>query len=154
MGAHLSEEIRELLASQDTTAVLATVDAQGSPHVVAGVPLRATGEGALLYLEYFESSLTNKNLTRSIWFDGKVAIALSNSQGQSFQITGKPIKNHITGPLFLEYYGQTNEKESLNLAAVWEIEPLAIRNEGVRFRKEQEERTHPFYTHLDRLTAA
>jgi hypothetical protein len=152
MGTPLTQELVTLLDDEKTTKVLATIDGHGFPHVVSGLPIFAGEQGNLLYLEYFESSVTNRNLTRSIWFDGNVAIALSNSAGKSFQIKGRPIKNHITGPLFLTYYQKIRAAQgNVNLAAVWEIEPLEIINEGQEAQREYESTTRPFFTHLDRI---
>ncbi len=151
MGTALTKEIVGLLTDSRTSKVLATVDEKGFPHAVAGVPLHIGEQGNLLYLEYFESSATNKNLTRSIWFDGVVAIALSNA-GQSFQIKGRPIKNHITGPLFLKFYQEIRSIQGdVNLASVWEIEPVEIIDEGQDARREYEHTKRPFFTHLDRI---
>jgi hypothetical protein len=153
MGTTLTQEVIDLLAASGTSKVLATTDEKGFPHAVAGVPLRVDEQGRLLYLEYFESSVTNKNLTRSIWFDGNVAIALSNSAGQAFQIKGRPVKNHITGALFLKYYREAGtEKGNVNLAAVWEIEPVEVTNESEVLRRELESKTRPFFSHLDRIS--
>ncbi len=151
MGTPLTQELLTLLADGATTKVLATIDENGSPHAVAGVPLHAGDTGNLLYSEYFESSATSKNLTRSIWFDGIVAITLSNA-GQSFQIKGRPLKNHITGPLFLKLYQEIRAIQgNVNLAAVWEIEPLEIIDESLDTRRKYEDTKRPFFTHLDRI---
>jgi hypothetical protein len=152
MGTTLTQEVIDLLAANGTSKVLATTDEKGFPHAVAGVPLRVDEQGRLLYLEYFESSVTNKNLTRSIWFDGNVAIALSDTSGQTIQIKGRPVKNHITGTLFLKYYREVSaEQGNVNLAAVWEIEPLEVTNESDVLRRELESKIRPFLSHLDRI---
>lgn len=151
MGSLLTDELSVLLADRATTTVLATIDENGFPHAVAGVPLHTSDTGTLLYPEYFESSATNKNLTRSIWFDGVVSIALSNA-GKSFQIKGRPIKSHITGPLFFKFYEGIRATEgNVNLAAVWEIEPIEIIDESLATRRKYEETKRPFFTHLDRI---
>lgn len=152
MGVKLAKEIIDLLAEEGSSAVLATIDEHGFPHAVGGLTLRADEQGNLLYLEHFESSQTNRNLTRSIWFNGKVAIALSNRAGTSIQIKGKPVRVHITGPLFLKYYNQVrHEQGDVNLAAVWEIEPDEIIDERQAVRQALEQRERPFFTHLDRI---
>ena len=152
MAITLTKEVTDLLADVRTNKVLATVDHLGFPHAEGGVSLLAGEQGTLLYLESFESSSTNKNLVRSIWFDNRVAITLIGSAGESFQIKGKPVKVHITGPLFLKYYHQLRQHQGdVNLAAVWEIEPDEIINDGQAARRKHEEQVHPFFTHLDRL---
>lgn len=152
MGTVLTQGHITLLADESTTKVLATVDENSVPQVITGAPIYADDHGRLLYLEYFESSSTNRNLTRSIWFNGAISIALSNSAGQSIQIKGRPIKNHITGPLFLKYYQKIRSMPgNVNLAAVWEIEPFEITDERVDVLREYERTSRPFFTHLDRI---
>jgi hypothetical protein len=152
MAVELTKEIIDLLAESDTTKVLATLDADGFPHVVVKQSLQPGEDGSILYLELLESSRTNKNLVRSIWYDRSVAIALKGKDGRSWQIKGKPVKTHITGPLFLEHYTAVRERlGDVDLAAVWVIEPKEIINETFAVRREEEERNHPFFTHLDRL---
>lgn len=152
MAVELTKEIIDLLAESDTTKVLATLDADGFPHVVVKQSLQPGEDGSILYLELLESSRTNKNLVRSIWYDRSVAIALKGKDGRSWQIKGKPVKTHITGPLFLEHYTAVRERlGDVDLAAVWVIEPEEIINETFAVRREEEERNHPFFTHLDRL---
>jgi hypothetical protein len=152
MAVTLTKEVSDLLTDVRTNKVLATLDHRGFPHAEGGVSLLAGEQGTVLYLELFESSATNKNLVRSIWFDNRVAIALTGTEGESFQIKGKPVKVHITGPLFLKYYQLLRQdQENLNLAAVWEIEPDEIINNSQAVRRENEEQAHPFFTHLDRL---
>jgi hypothetical protein len=152
MGVELTKDVVDLLDDDKTNTVLATLDEHGFPHVECGAFLQAGERGNLFYLETVEFSETNRNLTRSIWFDNRVAIALSNSSGQAFQIKGKPVKVHITGPLFSKYYQRLQQENgNVNLAAVWEIEPDEIINEGLALRQKHEEMFHPFFTHLDRI---
>lgn len=152
MAVELTKEIIGILAESDTTKVLATLDADGFPHAVVKQSLQPGEDGTILYLELLESSRTNKNLVRSIWYDRSVAIALKGKDGRSWQIKGKPVKTHITGPLFQKHYSAVRERlGDVDLAAVWVIEPEEIINETFAVRREEEERNHPFFTHLDRL---
>jgi len=132
--------------------VLATLDADGFPHAVVKQSLQPGEDGAIIYLELLESSRTNKNLVRSLWFNQKVAISLKGKDGRSYQIKGAPVKAHITGPLFQEHYTAVREKlGDVDLAAVWVIEPEEIIDETFGTRKAEEEAAHPFFSHLDRL---
>ena len=152
MATTLPGAVKDLLQDATATAVLATLDQHGFPHAVAGAHLHADQEGNLLYLEYLESSATNKNLVRSIWYDRKVAVALGAPDGRSFQIKGIPVRVHITGPVFLEHYQAVRRaRGDVNLAAVWVIEPQEIRDENLAVLRRAEETGHPFFTHLDRL---
>lgn len=152
MAVQLTDDIIALFADEETTKVLATLDADGFPHAVVKQSLQPGEDGKIIYLEFLESSRTNKNLVRSLWFDRQVAVALWGTDGRSWQIKGKPVKTHITGPLFQKHYTATREKlGGVDLAAVWVIEPLELIEESFAARKAEEERKHPFFTHLDRL---
>jgi len=152
MTAHLTTEIIGLLKDEETTKVLVTLGADGFPHAVVKQSLQPGEDGAIFFLEFLESSRTNKNLVRSIWFNKKVAILISGKDGRSFQIKGAPLKTHIAGPVFQQHYAATRDKlGDVDLAAVWIIEPEEIIDETFATRKAQEEAAHPFFNHLDRL---
>ena len=152
MAVELTKEIIDLLADEDTTKVLATLDADGFPHAVVKQSLQPGEDGTIHYLELLESSRTGKNLVRSLWYDYRVAITLKGRDGRSWQIKGKPVKTHITGSLFQRHYTAVRERfGDADLAAVWVIEPEEIINETFAARREEEERKHPYFTHLDRL---
>ncbi|BBB89617.1 MAG TPA: hypothetical protein PKA28_14295 [Methylomusa anaerophila] len=152
MAVQLDNEVAELLADKETVKVLATIDAQGVPHAVIKQTIHADENGNLVYLELLESSVTNKNLVRSIWFKKKVSIAIKGKTGISYQITGSPIKAVVAGPIFQKHYVSIREKlGDVDLAAVWIIEPEEVRNQTFKVRKSREEEAHPIFIHLDRL---
>jgi uncharacterized protein len=152
MAAKLDHKIIELFENDDSTKVLATVNELGYPHAAAVPYIRVDDDGNLLYLELVESSLTQKNLVRSIWFDKKVSLSVSDNNGQSWQIKGKPVKTLITGPLFLKHYREVRQRlGDVDLSAVWVIEPEEVINESILVRHAEEELLHPVYRHLDRL---
>lgn len=152
MAAQLTTEIIDLFTDAESTKILATLDGDGFPHAVVKQSLQVGDDGNLLYLELLESSRTNRNLVRSIWFDQKVAVTVTGRGGQSYQIKGKPVKTHITGPVFQQYYTAIRERlGDVDLAAVWVIEPEEIVEETFAVRRADEERKHPFFNHLDRL---
>jgi len=152
MATKLNKEIIALFSSDDSTKVLATVNEQGYPHAAAKPFIRVDDDGNLLYLELVESSRTQKNLVRSIWFDQKVSVSVSDRTGQSWQIKGKPIKTLITGPVFLHHYRDVRRiLGDVDLSAVWVIEPEEVINENILVRHTEEEAAHPLFRHLDRL---
>jgi hypothetical protein len=152
MATTLSKEIIALFSSNDSTKVLATLGEHGSPHAATKPFIRVDDDGNLLYLELVESSRTQKNLIRSIWFDQKVSISVSNRNGQSWQVKGKPVKTLITGPVFQRHYRDVREiLGDVDLSAVWVIEPEEVINENIFVRHEEEEKAHPLFKHLDRL---
>lgn len=152
MAVQLNQEIIDLFADSETTKILATVDEFGVPHVVVKQSLHLGDDGNLHYLELLESSRSNKNLVGSIWFDRKVAVAVKGRDGKSYQIKGKPVKTHITGPVFQQHYTAIRERlGDVDLAAVWVIEPEEVIEETFVARKAEEEAAHPLFRHLDRL---
>lgn len=152
MATKLSNELKALLDDDTSTKVIATVNEQGFPHAAAKPFIRVDDDGNLLYLELVESSNTQKNLVRSIWFNQKVAVSVSNGAEQSWQVKGKPVKTHITGPLFLKHYRELRQQlGDVDLSAIWVIEPEEVTNESFRVRQAEEEAAHPLFKHLDRL---
>lgn len=152
MAVKLDQEIAELLEDKETVKVLATSDAKGNPHAVANQSFQLDEDGRVIYLELLESSQTNKDLVRSIWFGRKVALALRGRDGRSYQIKGKPVRAIVSGPVFQKHYVSVREKlGDVDLAAVWIIEPEEVINESYPVRKAHEEATRPYFSHLDRL---
>jgi len=154
MPVSLTPEILSLLDDPSTIKVLATVDAEGVPHAVVKQSLHAGPNGRLHYLEVIESSRTARNLVRSLWFDQTVAVVLAAADGRSVQIKGRPVKNHVSGPLFLHHYQRVRDLYGdVDLAGVWEIEPLQVLRQGLPERIAEESARHPTFVHLDRLLA-
>ncbi|PKU25173.1 hypothetical protein [Telmatospirillum siberiense] len=152
MTANLSQEVIDLLNDPETTKVLATVDTAGEPHAVVKQSLHLGEDGNIHYLERIESSTTNRNLVRSIWFDGSVAISLTGRNGRTVQIKGKPIKIHVSGPLFLDHYNRLRATlGDSDLAGVWVIEPERVIDQALETRRAIEAEKHPHFIHLDRL---
>lgn len=152
----MSNELRlligTLLEEAATTASIATLDESGAPHSVPSPFLRLDGKGRLVHLELLETSTTHRNLLRSIWFERPVSLTLNGRDGQVLVITGRPYKAHVSGPLFSSFYSEVRALlGDADLAAVWLIEPLQIRDETYLIRKAREEALHPFHRHLDRL---
>ncbi len=152
MAVQLEGKIKKLLQDKETLKVLVTTDENGTPHAVIKQTLHLDEDGRLAYLELLESSQTNKNLVRGIWFDRKVSVVLKGKDGESFQIIGKPVKAVITGQEFQKHYVDIRrELGDVDLAAIWLIEPENFREETFQVRKAQEEARHPLFKHLDRL---
>ncbi len=152
MVAPLEQKILTLLDDIGTVKVVATVGEDGTPHAVVSPFLQWDEDGRLIHLELLETSPTNRNLLRSLWFDRNVAVNLSGKDGRNFLIKGKPVKALISGPIFSRYYEQVRQKlGDADLAAVWFIEPGQVVNETYAERKIEEETEYPFSIHLDRL---
>lgn len=152
MAVQLTEELVRLFNEQETVKILSTVDQDGNPHATVKQTLSIDEDGNLFYLELLESSRTNQNLVRSIWFNRKVTVIIKGKAGESYQIKGTPVRNIITGPIFQKHYIEIRERlGNVDLAAVWVIRPEEIINQTYQARRETEETNHPYFTHLDRL---
>jgi hypothetical protein len=152
MAVIITEEITAILGRADTVKVLVTTDEKGTPHAVIKESLQLDDENHLIYFELLESSHTNKNMVRSIWFNHSITVAVMGANGESYQIKGKPVKAIVSGRAFRKYYEQIREKNGdIDLAAVWVIEPQEIVDQRFTVRRKQEEASRPYFTHLDRL---
>lgn len=152
MAVQLSEEIITLFKDLDTVKILSTVDQDGNPHATVKQTLSIGEDGNLFYLELLESSKTNRNLVRSIWFNRKATVIVKGKTGKSYQIKGTPVQNIIAGPIFQKNYNEIRERlGDVDLASIWVIRPEEIIDQTYRIRKETEEAVHPYFLHLDRL---
>lgn len=155
MSNELRKLVAALLADTTTSASIATLDEGGAPHSVPSPFLRQDEQGRLVHMELLETSSSHRNLLRSIWFERPVSVTLNSHNNRVLVITGRPCKAHVSGSLFSDCYREVRSRlGDADLAAVWLIEPLQIRDETYLIRKEQEERLHPFHLHLDRLAVS
>ncbi len=153
MGIRLDEELVALFRDEQTVKVLATVDADGTPHAVVKQSLTVSDDGALVHHELLESSRTNKNLLRAVWFGGRVSVTVRRGD-TSWQMKGRPVQAHVAGPVFAREYVRIRERlGDVDLAAVWVIEPEEVVDQSLARRKQQEEAAHPHFLHLDRIRA-
>ena len=149
----LPEELKKLLEEQHTVKILGTVDEKGNPHVVLKDSMRLLDDGTIAYAEDLDSSRSNKNMVRSIWFDKLVSINVTDGK-VSYQITGKPIKCLITGPLFKEFLLKERERfgGDSDIQSVWIVAPIEVRNQTRMARRKEEWNKSPYFNiHLDRL---
>lgn len=147
----LPKDAVEMLLDPKAFKVLATTDEQGNVHVVAKDSLTLLDDGALAYGEVLESSLTNANMVRGIWFGKRVAVLVCR-HGRCYQIKGRPHRYVTTGPLFQKFYLSARERlgPDSDLAGVWIIAVDEVRDQSLPTRKEAEERKHPNMRHFDR----
>ena len=149
----LPEELRKLLEKPDAVKILGTVDEKGNPHVVPKDSMKLLDDGTIAYAEDLDSSRSNKNMVRSIWFDRLVSINVTDGK-VSYQITGKPVKCLITGPLFKEFLIKERERfgNDSDIQSVWIVSPIEVRNQTRILRRKEEWRKKPYFNiHLDRL---
>ncbi len=152
MPIELPRELVELFYAPGTVKVLATVDEGGAPSAQVDPLLTLDHDGNVLYLERFESSRTNRNLVRSIWFKRPVTVTVSGYGGNSYEIRGLAVRAHVSGLIFQTHYTALRRQVGdIDLAAVWIIEPLEFRDESWAARQRNETEKHPAFVHLDRL---
>lgn len=152
MAVKINEELKGILAHKNTLKLLASVDPEGIPHVTVKNSINLTEDGQLYYLEFFENSKTNKNLTGSLWFNKIVAINVISGDKRSYLIKGRVTRTVIAGRVFEEFYKLSQEQDPENdLSAVYYIDACEIREETFSVRREEEARKNPLYIHLDRL---
>lgn len=152
MSEILSKEIIDIINEKDTRKVLATIDKNGIPHVVFKGSIHVNDAQNLVLYEILESSATNRNLVYSIWFDKLVAVNILSKDGISYEIIGKPVRSITAGQEFEQTYVAVREKlGDVELAAIWVIEPIAVRDENLRSRFLKQEEEYPILKHLDRV---
>ena len=151
----LHEGVAALLRDPEAIKVLGTADENGVPHVVRKGSLTLLDDGNVAYGEALDSSQTNKNMVRSIWFDKTVSITVIKGD-VSYQIKGRPYKCVITGPLFHEFLLRARRRKGpdADVQSVWIITPDEVRVQTSAVRREEEATRRPYFNrHLDRDAA-
>lgn len=152
MKVILSEKVIDIFNNSNTYKVIATVNSDGIPHVTFKDLISINKNGEIVLCEIIDSSITNKNLVYSIWFNKKIAITLLARNNDSYLIEGIPVRAIVAGREFQRYYLYVKEKYgNIDLSTVWIIQPQLIREETLEKRREEEAYKHPIVNHLDRL---
>jgi hypothetical protein len=140
------------LNNPQTVKVLATVDSNGVPHSAFKDSLRLRNDGLLEYNEIIETSHTNRNMVRAIWFGNEVSISLLTPDKKSYLIKGAPKATLISGREYRKRYeAHQNLHPDSDMGAVWLIEPSSIEETTLEKRRLEEDESHPLLRHLDRL---
>jgi len=147
----MGNEVLNLLNNGDTVKILVTVDDVGTPHPVVKKSLRYEGD-TITYVEFLESSRTNRYMTKSIWFNKPVSILILTPDEKSWEITALPVRAIVNGKIFQRYYEEAQKKyNGLDVATVWVLRPLEIREGTLQKRVAEESQNHPYFLHLDKL---
>ena len=150
MAIEIPEEVRDIINNPESIKVLTTISRDGVPHAVFKGSLKAREGNVLEYLEFIESSQTNKNMVYSIWFNKTVAIAVLFGD-KSFQLKGKVQRAIIAGAEFESRYKEIQKERNIDLSTVYLIDVEEIREESFEKRRTEELEQHPILQHLDLL---
>lgn len=145
-------DIREIVNSPKSVKVVGTVGADSIPHTAVKQTLHINEEGNIEYVELFESSLSYKNITGSIWFDKKVSVLVYGENKESYEIIGKVDHILVAGREYEAVYAKILEEKGYDIAAVITIIPERVENQSPKDKFEEQENTRLFYKHLDRLS--
>ena len=145
----MGNEILELLNDEESVKILVTVDEKGLPHPALKSSLRYS-DGNIVYLEYLESSRSNRFMTRSLWYEKDVVILIAGAGEKSVLVTAHPVRALVSGKEFQRYYEEAQRK-NFDLSTVWILEPVCVSDQSLNVRIAEETARHPYFTHLDRL---
>ncbi|MDR2033836.1 MAG: hypothetical protein LBP89_04310 [Helicobacteraceae bacterium] len=149
--AALLKEALSRFNDEGAIRVLTTLDENGAPHPVCKGSLRWNGE-TIESWEILESSETNRNLTRAIWFDKPIAILLITSDKKAYKFSVKVSRNIIAGKAFTREYEAAQKRfNGRGIAGVWRYEIVSVKDETPAARIDEEQRARPYFTHLDQL---
>ncbi|MDR3300315.1 MAG: hypothetical protein LBU43_10070 [Candidatus Accumulibacter sp.] len=146
----MNTAILERLNEPNALKILVTLDEHGAPHPTPKGSLRWDGERIVSW-EILESSHTNRNLTRAIWFDQPIVILLVTADKQAYKITVKAARNIVMGKEFTRHYEEAEQRRGYGIAGVWLYEPIAISDQTPATRIAEEQAARPYFVHLDRL---
>ncbi|MDR1710110.1 MAG: hypothetical protein LBS70_10375 [Candidatus Accumulibacter sp.] len=150
----MGNEILDFLNDEKSVKVLVTLDENGLPHPAVKSSLRHSN-GEIVYLEYIESSRSNRHMTRSLWHDKDVVILAAAPGERSLLIVARPARVLVCGKEFQRHYdGVQKERGDFDLAAVWILKPVAVREQSLAVRVAEEAARRPHFAHLDRLAKA
>lgn len=119
----LSPETAALLPVWNN-AVAQALDLEGPVAFSCPVVTSQNGTTLLLGLAQ-ERTAAGRALVRALWFDQPVTLWLPG-KADWIQLTARPWKCHITGPVFRELLEQARRRDSAaDLAVVWELLPVS-----------------------------
>ncbi|MDR1872413.1 MAG: hypothetical protein LBS60_10945 [Deltaproteobacteria bacterium] len=145
-------EIVLALSDPLTVKVLGTIGSAGEPRLAVKSSIRLAQNGVLTYDELIETSRTNANMVRALWFNHKVAVSLIAPNARAWLLSGRPDQVLIAGRKFQERYQLVRQKNpESGLAAVWFIVIEDLEETTLTTRRAKEEAERPLLIHLDRL---
>lgn len=153
MAIELSKEVKELLDDRNTIKIVASVGKSGVVNSAVKQSVRLNENGQIEFLEFLETSDTNRNVIHSLWFEHNISILLLGNNNESYELRGIPTEAIIEGRYFEKKYVEVQERfeGKLDLATVWIVDITEVRNKDIFARQLQEREDYPIVSHLDRL---
>lgn len=153
MGIKISDTLKKVLENEQLVRVIISNGKEGKTHGSRIHKMSVLDNGNILYFEYLESSLTNKNLIYSLWFDKEIEIFAEDEAFHDYSIKGIPKKAIIEGEFFEAEYRKVQEKfdGQIDLSTIWEIEVTSVENTDLLELSKKEQETYPMIQHLDRI---
>ena len=149
----LEKKYEDLINDKNTVKVLSSVGKSETVNSAVKQSLHVRNDGRIVYNEYLETSETNKNMFYDLWFEKAVSILVISSEMESYEIRGIPSEVIIEGEIFQKEYVETQKEfdGKYDLAAIWVIEPVEIRDKDLTERFLEQNKKYPIVTHIDRL---
>lgn len=144
-------DIAHIINAPKTIKIVGTVSIDGQPHTAAKQSLRLNSSGELEYVELLESSQSYRNITAAIWFNKKVSVTVFSETGECYEIIGRPDRILVAGREYEQAYIRYLDEKGYDIAAVVRIVPEKVNNLSSRQKQDEQNRSHLFYHHLDRL---
>lgn len=100
----LFDKFKEELLEKNNIKIVSTISENGYPSIAFRNCLFTNSEDEIILLEPVETSVNNRNLTYSIWFNKKVLIALWNFERYGLLAYATIKRVIISGKEFEKYY--------------------------------------------------
>lgn len=136
----LFDKFKEELLEKNNIKIVSTISENGYPSIAFRNCLFANSEDEIILLEPVETSVNNRNLTYSIWFNKKVLIALWNFERYGLLAYATIKRVIISGKEFEKYYKlYLNDHRGTDLAAVWvrAVDNIVETGEKIEILQEQ-----------------
>lgn len=151
----IDKKLIDFINNKETIKIVASVGKAGIVDSEVKPSLYFKEDGTVEFLEYLESSDTNRNLIHSLWFEHNVSILAIGRDNEVFELRGIPVKAVVSGSYFEKKYIETQQEfdGKLDLSTIWIVKIEEIINKNVFERYEKERKDYPIIAHLDRLRA-
>jgi hypothetical protein len=125
----LDPKLIELLESPDSVKIIGTLDADGAPCLAVNASITSLNGVTIVLSEQLETSRSNRNLVRSVWYDKPVTILALNASS-AFEIRAEAYRCLAVGDIYSLMLTRTRALcgPDADIAAAWELIPKICRN--------------------------